>query len=70
MEKFTKVIVKEIDRLNQEISRINEDRVNLENRRNIYSKLLLELKGVNNSKNVNLAFSIDMGLFENVLLGN
>ena len=66
MEKFTKVIDKEIDRLNQEISRINEDRVNLENRRNIYSKLLLELKGVNNSKNVNLAFSIDMGLFENV----
>ena len=63
MEKFTKVIDKEIDRLNQEISRINEDRVNLENRRNIYSKLLLELKGVNNSKNVNLAFSIDMGLF-------
>lgn len=61
-----KVIDKEIDRLNQEISRINEDRVNLENRRNIYSKLLLELKGVNNSKNVNLAFSIDMGLFENV----
>lgn len=66
MEKFMKVIDKEIDRLNQEISRINEDRVNLENRRNIYSKLLLELKGVNNSKNVNLAFSIDMGLFENV----
>ena len=66
MEKFTKVIDKEIDRLNQEISRINEDRVNLENRRNIYSKLLLKLKGVNNSKNVNLAFSIDMGLFENV----
>lgn len=66
MEKFTKVIDKEIDRLNQEISRINEDRVNLENRRNIYSELLLELKGVNNSKNVNLAFSIDMGLFENV----
>lgn len=66
MEKFTKVIDKEIDRLNQEISRINEDRVNLENRRNSYSKLLLELKGVNNSKNVNLAFSIDMGLFENV----
>lgn len=61
-----KVIDKEIDRLNQEISRINEDRVNLENRRNIYSKLLLKLKGVNNSKNVNLAFSIDMGLFENV----
>lgn len=66
MEKFMKVIDKEIDRLNQEISRINEDRVNLENRRNIYSKLLLKLKGVNNSKNVNLAFSIDMGLFENV----
>ena len=66
MEKFTKVIDKEIDRLNQEISRINEDRVNLENRRNIYSELLLKLKGVNNSKNVNLAFSIDMGLFENV----
>lgn len=66
MEKFMKVIDKEIDRLNQEISRINEDRVNLENRRNIYSELLLELKGVNNSKNVNLAFSIDMGLFENV----
>ncbi len=66
MEKFTKVIDKEIDRLNQEISRINEDRVNLENRRNSYSKLLLELKGVNNSKNVNLAFSIDMGFFENV----
>ena len=66
MEKFTKVIDKEINRLNQEISRINEDRVNLENRRNIYSKLLLKLKGVNNSKNVNLAFSIDMGLFENV----
>lgn len=66
MEKFTKVIDKEIDRLNQEISRINEDKVNLENRRNIYSKLLLKLKGVNNSKNVNLAFSIDMGLFENV----
>lgn len=66
MEKFTKVIDKEIDKLNQEISRINEDRVNLENRRNSYSKLLLELKGVNNSKNVNLAFSIDMGLFENV----
>ena len=61
-----KVIDKEIDRLNQEISRINEDRVNLENRRNIYSELLLKLKGVNNSKNVNLAFSIDMGLFENV----
>lgn len=66
MEKFMKVIDKEIDRLNQEISRINEDRVNLENRRNIYSELLLKLKGVNNSKNVNLAFSIDMGLFENV----
>lgn len=66
MEKFTKVIDKEINRLNQEISRINEDKVNLENRRNIYSKLLLKLKGVNNSKNVNLAFSIDMGLFENV----
>lgn len=66
MEKFTKVIDKEIDRLNHEISRINEDRVNLENRRNIYSELLLKLKGVNNSKNVNLAFSIDMGLFENV----
>lgn len=66
MEKFTKVIDKEINRLNQEISRINEDRVNLENRRNIYSELLLKLKGVNNSKNVNLAFSIDMGLFENV----
>lgn len=66
MEKFMKVIDKEIDRLNQEISRINEDKVNLENRRNIYSKLLLKLKGVNNSKNVNLAFSIDMGLFENV----
>ena len=66
MEKFMKVIDKEINRLNQEISRINEDKVNLENRRNIYSKLLLKLKGVNNSKNVNLAFSIDMGLFENV----
>ncbi len=66
MEKFMKVIDKEINRLNQEISRINEDKVNLENRRNIYSNLLLKLKGVNNSKNVNLAFSIDMGLFENV----
>lgn len=66
MEKFMKVIDSEIDKLNQEIMRINEDRSNLNNRRNVYSKLLSVLKGVNNSKNVNLAFSINMGLFENV----
>lgn len=66
MEKFMKVIDSEIGRLEKEITRMNEDRVNLENRKKVYSKLLLELKGVDNSKNVNLAFSIDMGLLENV----
>lgn len=66
MEKFLKVIDKEIVRLEQEITKMNEDRVNLEKRRDIYNKLLLELKGVDNSKNVNLAFSINLGLLENV----
>ena len=66
MEKFTKVIDKEISRLEQEITKMNEDRANLEKRRDIYNKLLLELKGVDNTKNVNLAFSINLGLLENV----
>lgn len=66
MEKFKKMINEEISKLEKEIKRINSDKDNIQKKKDIYNKLMGEFSSVNSSKNVNLAFSIDMGLLENI----
>lgn len=69
MEKFTKVIDKEIDRLNQEISRINEDKNLYANKIKACENLLFKFKQVvdiSDKNNYKEIFKINLGLLENV----
>lgn len=69
MEKFMKVIDKEIDRLNQEISRINEDKNLYANKIKACENLLFKFKQVvdiSDKNNYKEIFKINLGLLENV----
>lgn len=69
MEKFTKIIDKEIDRLNQEISRINEDKNLYANKIKACENLLFKFKQVvdiSDKNNYKEIFKINLGLLENV----